>query len=117
MPAVMDIGNAAHLRQDLLCALDQGFAVVIADLSDTLFCDCAAVTALLIAGQYARAVGAELRVVASAPAVLRTFELTELARLLTVYPDVKRALGGSLYGRARPVTIRGVTHAQLSPPN
>ena len=105
MPAEMDIGNADDLRQRLVSAVDRGFAVVIADLTDTLFCDCAAVTALLIAGQYAATVGAEVRIVARARPVLRTFELTELAGLLAVYPDVEAAIGGSVFGRARPMTI------------
>jgi STAS domain len=53
MPAEIDIANADDLRQSLTAAVDRGFAVVIADMSDTLFCDCAAVTALVSAGQYA----------------------------------------------------------------
>ncbi len=105
MPAEMDIGNADDLRQRLVSAVDQGIAIVIADLTDTLFCDCAAVTALLVAGQYAVTVGAEVRVVARARPVLRTFELTELDRLLDVYPDVEAAIGGSVFGRARPMSI------------
>ena len=112
MPAELDIGNADDLRHDLVTAADKGFAVVIADLTDTLFCDCAAVSALLIAGQYAAAVGAEVRVVARAWPVLRTFELTELDRHLAVYPDIGAALGGPVFGRARPTTVRGL--AQLS---
>ena len=101
MPAELDIGNADDLRHDLVTAADKGFAVVIADL-----------TALLIAGQYAAAVGAEVRVVARAWPVLRTFELTELDRHLAVYPDIGAALGGPVFGRARPTTVRGL--AQLS---
>lgn len=109
MPAEIDIGNADELRRDLVAAIDQGFAIVIADLSDTQFCDCAAVNALLTSAHYAATVGGDLRVVASARPVLRTFELTELTRLLAVYPDVESALAGPVLGRARPTSIRGVT--------
>ena len=108
MPAEIDIGNADDVRQALVTAVDQGFAVVIADMSDTLFCDCAAVTALVVAGQYAVAAGAELRVVASARPVLRTFELTGLARLLAVFPSTEAAASGSANRRARPAGFRGV---------
>ena len=112
MPAEIDIANADDLRQSLTAAVDQGFAVVIADMSDTLFCDCAAVTALVLAGQYATAARAELRVVASARPVLRTFELTGLAQLLAVFPTAEAAASGSASGEARYASFHGVT--QLS---
>ncbi len=108
MPPEMDIGNADNVRQALIAAVDQGFAVVIADMSDTLFCDCAAVTALAVVGKCAAAAGAELRVVATARLVLRIFELTGLARLVAVFPSAEAAARGSPNGRARAAGFRGV---------
>jgi anti-sigma B factor antagonist len=109
MPAEIDIANADDLRQSLTAAVDQGFAVVIADMSDTLFCDCAAVTALVVAAQYAAAAGAELRVVATARPVLRTFELTGVAALLAVFPSAEAAASGSAEAETRYAGFRSVT--------
>jgi anti-sigma B factor antagonist len=86
MPAEIDIANAGQVRSDLLAAIDRGAAVVVADLSRTSFCDCAGVSALLAAASHAARAGAELRVVARASAVLRTFTLTGLVQALPVYP-------------------------------
>jgi anti-sigma B factor antagonist len=92
LPAEVDIANADAARLDLVEAIGHGFRVVIADMSRTSFCDCAGVSALLAAGAQAASAGAELRVVARARAVLRTFELTSLALALPVYPTSSDAL-------------------------
>jgi anti-sigma B factor antagonist len=111
-PAEIDIANADDLHRSLVAAVDQGFTVVIADMSETLFCDCAAVTALVVAGQYAAVAGAELRVVASARPVLRTFELTGLPRLLPVFSSAQAAASEPANGWAWRASFLGVT--QLS---
>ncbi len=92
LPAEVDIANADAARLDLVRAIDQGYHLVIADMSRTSFCDCAGVNALLAAGALAACAGAELRVVARAQAVLRTFELTSLQLALPVYPTSPDAL-------------------------
>ena len=91
MPAEIDIGNAAQVRADLLSAVDHS-KVVIADLSRTSFCDCAGVSALLMAGSYAARTGAELLIVARSRAVLRIFELTGLPLAQAVYGTCSDAL-------------------------
>jgi anti-sigma B factor antagonist len=92
LPVEVDIANADAARLDLARAIDQGYRLVIADMSRTSFCDCAGVSALLAAGAQAARAGAELRVVARAQAVLRTFELTSLQLALPVYPTNPDAL-------------------------
>jgi len=92
LPAEIDIANADQVRLDLLAAIDQGYAVVVADMSRTSFCDCAGVTALLSAGSYAVSSGRQLRIATTAKAVLRTFELTGLRLALPVYPSSLAAL-------------------------
>jgi anti-sigma B factor antagonist len=109
MPAEVDIANADDLRQSLMAAVDHGSAIVIADMSDTMFCDCAAVTALVVAAQYAAAAGAELRVAATSRPVLRTLEITGLPRLLAIYPTANAAAAEHPNGRPRPASFRGVT--------
>lgn len=92
LPAEVDIVNAGQVRADLLAVIDRGYPVVVADMSRTSFCDCAGVSALLTAGSYAARRGAQLRVVAGARAVLRTFELTGLPLALPVYAASADAL-------------------------
>jgi anti-anti-sigma factor len=93
-PAEVDIGNAGDLRADLVTAIGQGHSLVIADMSRTSFCDCAGVGAMLTAASQALRAGAEIRVVARAAPVLRTFELTGLHLALRVYATIAEALRG-----------------------
>lgn len=91
LPGEIDISNAGQIRADLLAAIDAGHSVVVADMSLTSFCDCAGVSALLAAGSHAARAAVELRVVARARPVLRTFDLTGLAMALPVHPTVSAA--------------------------
>lgn len=103
LPSEIDVANADQVLADLLAAIDCGSLVVVADMSMTAFCDCAGVTALLVAGSRAARAGAELRVVARARPVLRTFGLTGLALDLPVYPSRSAAQdeAGGASSRAR----------------
>ena len=92
LPPEIDIANAEQVRADLVTAIDQGYAVVVADMSRTSFCDCAGVAELLSAGSYAASLGAQLRIAARAKPVLRTFELTGLRLALPVYRSSLAAL-------------------------
>jgi len=108
LPAEVDIGNAAQVREDLLSVLAQNASMVIADMSATTFCDSAGVTALVRAARAASARGAALRVAASAPAVTRVLSITGVDRLIEVFPSVAAALAGpgtevSQQDPARPV--------------
>jgi len=92
LPAEIDIANAEQVRADLVTVIDQGYMVVVADMSHASFCDCGGVAALLAAGRYAASRGTQLRIAAGAKAVLRTFELTGLPHELPVYPTSLAAL-------------------------
>lgn len=92
LPPEIDIANAEQVAADLLMAIDQGYAVVVADMSRTSFCDCAGVAALLSAGSYAANLGAQLRIAARAKSVLRMFELTGLRLAMPVYRSSLAAL-------------------------
>ena len=108
MPAEVDVANAREAREALLAAIGEGWAIVVADLGDTSFCDCAGVAALMSACLYAAEAGAQLRVVARTRAVLRTLELTGITQVMPVYPDLAAALGGT---PATPVTPGAVPSA------
>jgi anti-sigma B factor antagonist len=94
LPAEIDIANAEQVRADLLAALDRGCPVIIVDMSRTSFCDCAGVRALLAAASRALRDGVEIRVVARARPVLRTFELTGIQLALHVYRTAAEAVRG-----------------------
>ncbi len=67
-PEHVDESNAGQIRARLL-AVDNGAAVVIADMSATASCDHAGVDTVSLACQQAAIRRAELRLVATAPAV------------------------------------------------
>ncbi len=91
LPDEIDFVNADSAGERLAAALVPGVAVVIADLTVTVFCDCAGVRSLLAAGGRASAVHAELRLVVCAGAVLRILELLGADQVLPVYPDLGAA--------------------------
>ena len=71
---------------------DGGAVLVVADMTKTNFCDSAGITALATAHKKLSSVGADLKVIAAAPQVLRILELTGLDRVLDVYPTKDAAL-------------------------
>jgi anti-sigma B factor antagonist len=95
LPSEIDITNASQVRDALARALESGTAVVIADATGTLFCDCAGVRALIHADCQAAAAGADLRVAAAASlTVRRIFGLTGADQVLDIYPTLTAALDG-----------------------
>jgi len=102
-PEHVDGSNAAHIREQLLAVFDNGAAVVIADMSATASCDQAGIDAVSLACQQAEIRGAELRLVATAPAVRRLLAAQGLDRLVPVYPSVEAAVAaGEPDGRDPP---------------
>jgi anti-sigma B factor antagonist len=95
LPAEIDITNADQVREDLLSVLNQGAALLIADLSNTTFCDSAGVSALARGFRRAEASRSEMRLVVTAPAVERVLALTGIDRLLGLYPSVAASLEAS----------------------
>jgi PAS domain S-box-containing protein len=84
--------EADRAADQLLRALDEGAATVIADMSATKTCDSAAVTVLSRAYQRAAASRAELRMVMAAPDVQRVVSAELLDRLVPVYTSLAAAL-------------------------
>ena len=91
LPAEIDLTVADELREALLSVLNQGALGLIVDMTATTFCDSAGITALGRAARRAAAGGATLRLAASAPNVLRVFNLVGIDRLIDIYPDVAAA--------------------------
>lgn len=92
LPGEIDITNADQVREDLLSVLNQGAALLIADLSKTTFCDSAGVSALARSFRRAEASESEMRLVVSTLAVQRVLALTGIDRVLDIYPSVAASL-------------------------
>ena len=90
LPEAIDIGNAAHVA-DQLTAAARDHPVVIIDMTATTFCDGAGTLAILQAYKRATDSGAEFRLAVTAPIVLRLFDLLRVDRLIDVYPSVEAA--------------------------
>ena len=88
-PEHVDMSNAAQIREQLLEVFDRGAAVVIADMSATVWCDYVGVDAVARACQRAAICRADLRLVATAPAVRRLLAAEGLDRLVPVYSSVE----------------------------
>ena len=91
-PEHVDMSNAAQIRDQLLEVFDRGATVVIADMSATAWCDYVGVDAVARACQRAAVCRAELRLVATAPAVRRLLAAQGLDRLVPVYSSVEAAI-------------------------
>jgi len=96
LPVEIDITNADQVREDLLSLLNQGAALLIADLSKTTFCDSAGISALARGFRRAEASQSDMRLVVGTPAVQRVLALTGIDRLLDIYPSVAASLADSL---------------------
>jgi anti-sigma B factor antagonist len=98
LPREIDITNADEIRERLLSAASQGASILVADLSQTTFCDSAGVTALVRAFRRANENGTKFRLVTTSPSVLRVLEITGVDRLIDVYPTISEALGSPKSG-------------------
>jgi anti-sigma B factor antagonist len=93
LPAEIDITNADGIREELLAVVNRGAEVLVADMSQTTFCDSAGVSALVRAFRRATSSGTKMRLVVGGLAVERVLTLTGVDRLIEVYPSVAEAVG------------------------
>jgi anti-sigma B factor antagonist len=93
--AEMDLTNVSELRKALRTACRAGVVVVV-DMSRTVFCDAAAVRALVDAHQRATASNGELRVVVASPALTRILAVMGVDRLLRIVSSLPEALSAGL---------------------
>jgi anti-anti-sigma regulatory factor len=92
LPRVIDMISADAVRASLGAAVHTGAAVVLADLSATISCDCEDAYSLAQAHRDAAAEEVELRLVAPSPAVLRLLALLGLEDRVSAYPSLDEAL-------------------------
>jgi anti-sigma B factor antagonist len=94
LPVEIDVTNADLVYDNLLSAVNQGAALLIADMSATNFCDSAGVSALVRMFRRASTGTSAMRLVVSTPAVQRVLSITGVDRLVDVYPSVAASLAG-----------------------
>ena len=94
LPPEIDVTNADMVREELASVLNEGAALLIADLSKTSFCDSAGVSALVRTFRRAATGESSMRLVVSTPAVERVLSITGVDRLLETFPSVAASLAG-----------------------
>ena len=106
LPEHIDASNVSQIRGQLLALVNQGAAVLIADMTGTASCDHGGADALARAYQRAAVTGTQLRLVVTAPVVRRVLAVNGLDRLISIYPSLQAALAagtprGDLVGLTR----------------
>jgi anti-anti-sigma factor len=107
LPPEIDITNADGVGTELRTAFRPGVAVVIADMTQTTFCDSAAARNLLLANDKASESHAELRLAIPSAAVLRTLKILGLDQVLRIYPSLEAALTSGRSERREDRQARG----------
>jgi anti-anti-sigma factor len=90
-PAEIDATNANQLRATLLAA-DGSRPAVVVDMSQTVFCDAAGISALVQARNQAEADGVEMRLVITSASVFRVFALIGVDQLFPIFTSLPAAL-------------------------
>ncbi|MFJ4095190.1 STAS domain-containing protein [Kitasatospora sp. NPDC089913] len=88
----LDIETLPPAEQALDEALRTGPRILVVDLGQVGFCDSSGLNLLLKARMSATAAGAELRLAAASPTVLRLLELTGADTVFQLHPTVGDAL-------------------------
>jgi anti-anti-sigma factor len=91
LPAEIDMTNAERVGEELCSAFSRGASLVIADLTSTVFCDCAGARQFVLAHNYAQAHDAQIRFVVPDRNMLRVLTLTDLGQLLSIHPSLDAA--------------------------
>lgn len=96
MPAEIDAVNAWTVRQALLAEASRDAAVLIIDMSGTVFCDSAGVQ--IIIDTYKQAAAARTRLLLVATAMTRILTLVGVDQLMPIYPTLDAALADAPRG-------------------
>jgi anti-sigma B factor antagonist len=105
-PAEVDAENAMDVRAALDGELRDGVTVLVADLAATTSLTLEGLQVLVLVRAAARRRGAELRLAAVQPAVLRFMEMTGTARIFPLYGSTDQARAASA-GRSPPPPLTG----------
>jgi anti-anti-sigma factor len=98
LPEHIGVSNSGRIREQLLELVNQGAAVLIADMTGTVSCDHGGADALLRACQRASISGAQLRIAVAAQIVRRVLDVGGLDRLVSIYPSLEAAIAAGTPG-------------------
>jgi anti-sigma B factor antagonist len=116
LPQEIDVSNSQQVGQELASLVDQGAVMLIVDMTASTFCDTSGARELIAARKHAHAGGAEIRLVVTAQAVLRVFEIIGLGDLFDIFPDLATALSGlPAAGEGPDATVRARSRAAGPP--
>ncbi len=114
-PVELDVSNADELRQLLLACADEGHAVLVVDMCETAFCDSTGLHQLVRAHKRATAAGGEVRLVITAPTVLRLFAIVGIDRFFPIFKSLDEAVASPSAPVARPVRFPGAASGAAAP--
>lgn len=92
VPTELDLTIADGLRDVLLGVLNAGALGLVVDMTATIFCDSAGITAITRAVRRGSATDAIIRLAVTSNPVLRVLDLVGVDRLIDIYQDVDAAL-------------------------
>lgn len=107
-PVEIDVSNADELRQRLLACTDEGHAVLIVDMSETVFCDSTGLHQLVRAHKRATRAGGEVRLVIATPTVLRLFAIVGIDGFFPIFKNLDEAVAGPPAPAVRPKSLPGM---------
>lgn len=114
LPEQITESDSGRLREQLLGLVDQGPAVLIADMTATVSCHRGGVAALLDAYQHASENGTRLRLAVTAEGVRRVLAAAGLDRLVSIYPSVQAAAAAGAPAGVIPLTPQSGQAARTS---
>ncbi len=88
----LDLLVAADVKQRLAQVVNEGFRLIVVDMSEVSFVDSSGLGALIGGLKAARLAGGDLRLASPGPQAQAMLELTTLHRVLKPYPNVTEAL-------------------------
>ncbi len=91
-PAEIDVTNAGELLRAIRSCTDAGHTVLVVDMSETTFCDSAALNQLLQEHKRLAAAGGGLRLLVGAGSVIRLLAIVGVDRLLPTFTSLEEAL-------------------------
>lgn len=93
LPVEIDVTNAEQVYEELVAVLAPGVDTVIADMTETIFCDSSGVHSIVRAYETTQARGVRLRMaVPAGTSVRRVLQLIGVAKLIPVYPSLEEAV-------------------------